>query len=135
MSRRRIRDPQRLLDELRDLLKAMGHLPSIVIVEGPRDVEALKRIGYRGRIEISSRYGVSDSDFVESLARSVTSVIVLSDFDEEGRRINRDLTRLLERKGVKVEKGLRRRLGRLTAALGIYTIEALDESVTRLKEA
>ena len=134
MSRRRIRDPHGLLEELRDLLNKMGYLASIVIVEGPRDVEALKRIGYRGRIEISSKYGVSDSDFVESLARSVTSVIVLTDFDEEGRRINRDLTRLLERRGVKVEVGLRRQLGRLMAALGIYTVEALDESVTRLKE-
>jgi 5S rRNA maturation endonuclease (ribonuclease M5) len=124
-----------LLEELRDLLNEMGHLDSIVIVEGPRDVEALRRIGYRGRIEVSSKYSVSDSDFVESLARSVTSVIVLTDFDEEGRRIKRDLTRLLERRGVNVEGGLRRRLGRLMAALSIYTVEALDESVTRLKEA
>jgi 5S rRNA maturation endonuclease (ribonuclease M5) len=124
-----------LLEELRDLLNEMGHLASIVIVEGPRDVEALRRIGYRGRIEVSSKYSVSDSDFVESLARSVTSVIVLTDFDEEGRRINRDLTRLLERRGVRVEGGLRRRLGRLMAALSIYTVETLDESVTRLKEA
>ncbi|MCW3978171.1 MAG: toprim domain-containing protein [Candidatus Bathyarchaeota archaeon] len=120
---------------MRDLLNEMGHLASIVIVEGPRDVEALRRIGYRGRIEVSSKYSVSDSDFVESLARSVTSVIVLTDFDEEGRRINRDLTRLLERRGVRVEGGLRRRLGRLMAALSIYTVETLDESVTRLKEA
>ncbi len=122
------------MEELRDLLNKMGYLAPIVIVEGPRDVEALRRIGYGGRIEISSKYGVSDSDFVESLARRVTSVIVLTDFDEEGRRINRDLTRLLERRGVKVEVGLRRQLGRLMAALGIYTIEALDESVARLKE-
>lgn len=113
----------------------MGHLPSIVIVEGPRDVEAMRRIGYGGKIEICSKHSVSDSDLVESLARRIASVIILTDFDEEGRRINRDLKRLLERKGVKVERGLRRQLGRLMAALSIYTIEALDESVTRLKEA
>jgi len=105
---------------------------SAVVVEGPRDVEALRRVGYNGRVEVCTRFGVSDSDLTESLAREVDSVVLLTDFDEEGRRINRDLTRLLERKGVKVEAGLRRRLGRLMAALGIYTVEALDNAVSRL---
>ena len=133
MSRkRRARDPERILRELGDLLGEMGYLVSAVVVEGPRDVEALRRVGFNGRVEVCARFGVSDSDLTESLAREMDSVVLLTDFDEEGRRINRDLTRLLERKGVKVEAGLRRRLGRLMAALGIYTVEALDNAVSRL---
>jgi 5S rRNA maturation endonuclease (ribonuclease M5) len=58
-------------------------------------------------------------------------VVLLTDFDEEGRRLNRHLTRLLERKGVKVEVGLRRQFGRLMAALGIYVIEALDDAILK----
>lgn len=103
----------------------------MVVVEGPRDVEALRLIGFEGRIEVCSRVNVSDFDLVESLKGEAASVVLLTDFDEEGRRLNRHLTRLLERRGMKVEVGLRRQFGRLMAALGIYVIEALDDAILK----
>lgn len=126
--RRRTRDPIYILEELGDLLGEMEYFVSAVIVEGPRDVEALRRLGFGGRVEICSRVNVSDADLVESLSEDAVSVVVLTDFDEEGRSLNKRLTSILERSGVKVEVGLRRELGRLMAALGIYTIEALDNA-------
>ena len=110
----------------------MGYLVSAVVVEGPRDVDALRQVGFEGRVEICSRFSVSDSDFTETLAKEAASVVILTDFDEEGRRINRHLTRLLERRGVKVEVGMRREFGRLMAVLGIYVVEALYSAVSRL---
>jgi 5S rRNA maturation endonuclease (ribonuclease M5) len=110
----------------------MGYLVSAVVVEGLRDVDALRWVGFEGRVEICSRFSVSDSDFTETLAKEAASVVILTDFDEEGRRINRHLTRLLERRGVKVESGMRREFGRLMAALGIYVVEALDDAISRL---
>lgn len=110
----------------------MGYLVSAVVVEGPRDVDALRQVGFEGRVEICSRFSVSDSDFTETLAKEAASVVILTDFDEEGRRINRHLTRLLERRGVKVEVGMRREFGRLMAVLGIYVVEALYGAVSRL---
>jgi len=94
-------------------------------------VEALRLIGFEGRIEVSSRVNVSDFDLAESLKGEAASVVLLTDFDEEGRRLNRHLTRLLEGRGVNVEVGLRRQFGRLMAALGIYVIEALDDAILK----
>ncbi len=134
MSRKKVRDPDLLLKELKELLNGMEYLVSAVVVEGPRDVEALRRTGFGGRVEICSRFNVSEPDLAESLAHEIVSAVILTDFDEEGRRINGHLTRLLERMGMKVEVGIRRRFGRLMAALGIHTIEALDDAVIKIEE-
>jgi 5S rRNA maturation endonuclease (ribonuclease M5) len=132
LSRRKIQEPDRLREDLKNLLDEMGYLVSAVVVEGPRDVDALRQVGFEGRVEICSRFSVSDSDFTEALAKETASVVILTDFDEEGRRINRHLTRLFERRGVKVEVGMRREFGRLMAVLGIYVVEALNGAVSRL---
>ena len=123
------RDPERVHEKLRELLREISHLSAVVVVEGPRDVEALRLIGFDGRIEICSRVNVSDFDLAESLKAKAPSVVLLTDFDKEGKRLNRHLKRLLELRGVKVEAGLRRRLGTLMAAIGIYVIEALDDAL------
>jgi uncharacterized protein YunC (DUF1805 family) len=117
------------LEVLGDLLEDLGYLVGVVVVEGPRDVEALRLLGFEGRVDVCSRVKVSDADLVESFVQDGVPVVILTDFDEEGRRLNRDLTRILERRGVKVEVGLRRRFGRLMAALGVYAIEDLDDVV------
>jgi len=109
----------------------MEYLASTLIVEGPRDVEALRRLGYGGRLDMYSKVSVSDAELVESIAREVSSVVILTDFDEEGRRIMGHLKHLFERNGVKVETGLRREFGRLMAAIGIYVIENLDNAAQR----
>lgn len=124
---------QALLD-LNSLLEEMEGAVDAVLVEGARDVEALRHLGFHGRIEVCSRVGVSNSDLVEGLARR-KAVVILTDFDGEGRRLNRRLSRLLERRGVRVETRLRRAVGRLMAALGVYAIEALDNVEEKLGES
>ncbi len=119
------------LEVLGDLLEDLEYLAIVIVVEGPRDVEALHHLGFEGRVDVCSRVKVSDADLVESFVQEGVPVVILTDFDEEGRRLNRDLTRILERRGVKVEIGLRRRFGRLMAALGVYAIEDLDDVVSR----
>ena len=103
-----------------------------VIVEGPRDIAALRRLGYGGEIHVCSRANVSDADLVEFITEEASSAVILTDFDEEGRKMNRSLKGLMERRGVKVESGLRRRFGHMTAILGVYAIEDLDNVVERL---
>lgn len=119
------------LEVLGDLLEDLEYLAGVIVVEGPRDVEALRLLGFEGRVDVCSRVRVSHADLVESFVHEGVPVVILTDFDEEGRRLNRDLTRTLERRGVKVEVGLRRRFGRLMAALGVYAIEDLDDVVSR----
>jgi 5S rRNA maturation endonuclease (ribonuclease M5) len=128
----KVRDLERAHKELNELLDKIEYLVPIVVVEGPRDAEALRQIGFKGRIELFSRVNLSESDFIDSLATVAASVVILTDFDSEGRRINRNLIRLFERRGVRVEVGLRREFGRLMAELGIHTIESLDDVVSVL---
>jgi 5S rRNA maturation endonuclease (ribonuclease M5) len=98
----------------------------VVLVEGLRDIEALRLMGYVGVIEALSRPGVNDFDLADELASKYGHILLLLDFDEEGLNLNNHFTQLLERKGVKVEYGLRKEFSRLMAAIGVYAIESLD---------
>jgi len=121
-------------DELYNLLNELEYMVLIVIVEGLRDVQALRSLGFKGQIDVCSQLAVSEPEFAESLSRKNTSILVLTDYDDEGKKINRHLTQLLEHNGVKVEVGLRRQFGRIMAAIGVYAIEDLDNSAMRVQD-
>ena len=87
----------------------------LIIVEGKRDEEALRLFGFNRIIKISGKP-------LEEVVRKVDEkVAILTDFDEEGRKIKRELVRMFERKGVKVDNYLRR----LIRSFGITKIEEL----------
>ncbi len=113
------------LAELTLLLREAEEAVDTVLVEGMRDAEALKRLGYRGQIEVISRRE-AHVDLAEEVAGRSRKVLILSDFDREGGRINREIHPLLESRGVRVEADMRRRIGRLMAALGTRAVEDLD---------
>jgi 5S rRNA maturation endonuclease (ribonuclease M5) len=124
--KRRIRSTDQALERLNNLLGELETLVDVVIVEGPRDLEALKQLGFRGEISLFSQVGVPDADFIDATSREHGSVVILTDFDEEGRKIDLALSEGFERRAVRVEKGLRREMGRIMAAIGVYAIESLD---------
>ena len=120
---------KRRVDALRELEALFSELPGlvdVVVVEGLRDIKALRSLGYQGRIEALTRTGVNDYDLTDMLATKYRRVLLLLDYDEEGLNIHHHFTQLLERKGVKVEYGLRMEVGRLMAAIGVYAVESLD---------
>jgi 5S rRNA maturation endonuclease (ribonuclease M5) len=121
------------LNEVRLLLSDMGKYVDLILVEGPRDLKAIRGLGYDGRAETLSQIGVQSSDLVNALAENCLNVLVLTDFDEEGRALERRLTNMFEKAGVKVEKGMRRRLGRLMGALRAYEVEDLGNVMERLE--
>lgn len=115
-------------DVWRDLLSLLGEINRLVdaiIVEGQRDSEALRTMGLTKPIYRSSTPERSHSDLVEELAENHSRVVILTDFDEEGRDLNRRLSYLLEHRGLRVEKSYRRSVGRLLRELKITTIESL----------
>ncbi len=124
--RRRIRSTDEALERLTRLLGELETLVDLVIVEGPRDLEALRQLGFRGVISLFSQVGVPDADFMDIASREYGSVVILTDFDEEGRKIDLALSEGFERRGLRVEKGLRREMGRIMAAIKVYAIESLD---------
>ena len=111
---------------MEELLQELPTLIDAVLVEGARDTKALRSMGYVGVIEALSRTGVNDFDLSDELASKHGCILLLLDFDEEGLNLNNHFTQLLERKGVKVEYGLRKEFSRLMAEIGIYAIESLD---------
>lgn len=112
--------------EMKELLSEISGMVDVVIVEGPRDVESLRRLGYSGEIVSCAVAGVNDYDLMTWVSGKYRRVLILTDFDQEGTTLNRRFAEILEHEGVKVEEGLRRMVGRLTAALGIYAIESMD---------
>ncbi len=124
--RRRIRSTDQALERLTRLLGELETLVDVVIVEGPRDLEALRQLGFRGVISIFSQVGVPNADFIDATSREHGSVAILTDFDEEGRKIDLALSEGFERRGLRVEKELRHEMGRIMAALRVYAIESLD---------
>ena len=116
------------LERLTRLLGELEALVDVVIVEGPRDLEALRRLGFRGGVSLFSQVGILDTDFIDSISRGHASVAILTDFDEEGRKIDLALSEGFERRGLMVEKGLRREMGRIIAAMKVYAIESLDNA-------
>ena len=121
------------LNEVHILLSDVGNHVDMILVEGPRDLEALRNLGYGGRTETLSQIGVQSNDLVNAFAENSSNVLILTDFDEEGRILERRLTEMFEKAGVKVEKGIRRRFGRLMGALRVYEVEDIDNAEKRLE--
>ena len=134
MGRSRVERQRDAAEKIRELLVDLEYLVDIVLVEGMRDFQALRTLGYKGEIVQCSRLQVSDVELCDDIAEHYHSILILTDFDSEGREINRNLTKLLERKAIKLEEGLRRQFGRLMASIGVYAIEDLDNSVLRVED-
>ncbi|HUJ78936.1 MAG TPA: hypothetical protein VLY45_01325 [Nitrospiria bacterium] len=78
---------------LRELCLLNDDIP--VIVEGRRDVAALRHLGLRGTIHML-HCGQTVAAFGERLDRRVPMVILLLDWDRRGRQLHAQLTRHLE---------------------------------------
>jgi 5S rRNA maturation endonuclease (ribonuclease M5) len=117
---------KKLIEEMKELLSEIGDLVDVVVVEGLRDVESLRRLGYSGEIVTCAATGVNDYDLMTEVSAKYGSILILTDFDQEGVTLNLRFAEILEHEDVRVEKRLRRMVGRLTASLGIYAIESLD---------
>ncbi|MDH5439229.1 MAG: hypothetical protein OEY31_01320 [Candidatus Bathyarchaeota archaeon] len=109
--------------ELEELVSEMNYTVDVVVIEGPHDRRTLTRLGYRKPILLCSK--VSHSELVDLISEKFSNVVVLTDFDEEGVQLNRRLSKLVERRGVKVDRFYRRRFRRLLKEARISTIEAI----------
>ena len=108
---------------LEDLASEMNYNVDAVIVEGPHDKKTLKLLGYMKPILLCSKR--SHSDLVDLIAEKYLNVVVLTDFDEEGIALNGRLSKLFEKRGVKVDRFYRRRFFKLLREARIVTIEGI----------
>ena len=95
---------------------------SVVIVEGKRDSEALKNLGFSGRVlEFHKFRGLRK--FVD-LVSEYNSLIILLDRDRKGRYLTTKIVEQLERR-VKIDLSFKRKLVSITKGK-VRFIEELD---------
>ncbi len=101
------------------LKKLKSHSRNLVIlVEGKRDVQALKKYGIRNIMDLS---GKRFADIPDLLEGKYSGVILLFDLDEKGERINSNIGKILRSQGFEVREDFREFL----RGEGIRNIEEL----------
>ncbi|MEM2238471.1 MAG: hypothetical protein QXK69_11050 [Candidatus Caldarchaeum sp.] len=99
-----------------DQLAAESEEDVAVLVEGVRDEQVLRMIGFTGRVLLASRLR-------NEMGKMPKRVILLLDFDREGLKNMKKLAKTLAATGVKVDESYYRRL-RILKRFGITTVEA-----------
>ena len=105
---------------LRDLAKELNDLSAeggAVLVEGKRDVTAVRGLGYSGPIFTVSIL-TSSVAARERLRRDVSKMVILTDLDSEGRRLAARYMKFLSQEGVSSSLAQRRRLSK--ASRGVF---------------
>ncbi len=80
---------------------------NVVVVEGKRDSDALKKIGYSGKVLEFHKFG-GMIKFVDSVAK-YQKIIILFDGDKKGRYLTGKAIQLLERR-TKIDLSYKRKL-------------------------
>jgi len=127
--------PEERLDEVMKVLDEVERLSAEapVVVEGLKDVEALRLLGIEKNVVPLGR-GRTIVAFCEDLAKEHERVVLLTDWDRKGGHLARALKDALTTNGVKVLDTPRTQLVILTKK-EIKDIEGLPAFIRRLKAA
>jgi len=90
-----------------------------VIVEGKRDKKVLCLLGFKKILTLNKGIYETTEDLKEK------QVLILTDFDPEGKKIASELNRILQPLGFKVDRETRRKIGFMFTRLKIRKIEEL----------
>jgi len=117
-----------LTDQLEKIQRELKNCKDAFIVEGIKDKKALIGLGFKNIIVISGKplYKVVE----EVKASNFNSVVILSDFDKEGKKKALTLTKFFQSSGVKINSFLRKKIKNL---FKIQKIEELN-SFTKIME-
>jgi 5S rRNA maturation endonuclease (ribonuclease M5) len=100
-----------------------------IIVEGEKDIEALKKLGINGVI-ISLNKGISLTDFCDKIAQDYKKIIILTDWDRKGGFLCYTIKKNLQGR-VNCNTSYREFFTKNTI---IKTIEGLPSWISKLKE-
>lgn len=111
-------------NEIAEIIRDMNSDIDIAIVEGARDIMALRRAGFEKMIvECSSR---DIGEVFNRVADKGRKVSVLTDYDSHGRQLCREISSYLEHMGVKLIKIYRRKIKEVLDRKNIKTIESIS---------
>jgi 5S rRNA maturation endonuclease (ribonuclease M5) len=107
-----------------DFSKYVGN--NLVIVEGINDKKVLLKFGIENVIDIS---GKSFDEVLDKVKNN--SVIILTDFDKEGRKKAHFLTKIFQLNGIKVDTTLRKKF---KSIFKVQKIEELNSLIKLLED-
>jgi 5S rRNA maturation endonuclease (ribonuclease M5) len=127
---KRTYDLEALEELIASLLEASGQ-GAAVIVEGRRDLLALRSLGLCGPVIMASR--LSALDVAEDAARNYSQVILLTDWDDKGDEMCQTIGRHLRSVGIRPDGLIRSQLKSLVKK-EIKDVESLGRYMERMRE-
>jgi 5S rRNA maturation endonuclease (ribonuclease M5) len=101
-----------------------------VIVEGKRDLQALRALGLPGPVIMASRRPALQ--LAEDAARSYSQIILLTDWDRKGDEMCKTIELHLRSVGSRPDKEIRSRLGKLVKK-EIKDVESLNRYAEKMR--
>ncbi|NYT01324.1 MAG: topoisomerase [Methanosarcinales archaeon] len=119
------------LEELISSLLEASERGAAIIVEGIRDRRALRSLGVRGPVILASRHPALN--LAEEVARQYDEIVVLTDWDDKGEEMARNLEQHLQWARAHADLEIRSRLKKLVRK-EIKDVESLSIYVERVRE-
>jgi len=127
MYARKLEEAERLFGDLRE----MSDKGIPIIVEGREDEKALRSLNVNGTIHCLKALGESRFSFVDKLT-GTEDVILLTDFDREGKELRLWLYDELTRRRIRTDDKLWRRI-RALAKAEVHAVEELPSFLRTVK--
>ena len=107
------------IDQIRDfIIELNAKKNSVVVVEGKRDANALRQLGFSGKVLQFHKFG-GTVNFADSVAR-YNNVILLFDRDKKGRYLTGKTIQLLERR-TNIDLSFKKKLRIITKGQVMFT--------------
>ncbi|MBS3171065.1 toprim domain-containing protein [Candidatus Woesearchaeota archaeon] len=117
-----------MINNLEEWKEKLQNTEKLIIVEGKKDKEALISLGVKRVITINGPL----YKFIEDVAEITNEVVILTDFDKEGRQLYGFLKNNFQRNGVKIDRYFREFLMTNTKIICIESIEkTFEKNFTR----
>ena len=100
---RRLKEKEEKISEILSALAQESAKGTIILVEGRKDVEALRALGVEGPVVTVKTGGKSFLDVISEIEAKTSKVILFLDFDRRGKQGTNRLRHGLERAGIKVD--------------------------------
>jgi 5S rRNA maturation endonuclease (ribonuclease M5) len=121
----RLKEKEEKILQILETLREESASGTLIVVEGIKDINALRDLEVRGSVLTIKTGGKSFLEMVSEIEKKgVAEVILLLDFDRRGREGTKRLKQLLERAGIKSNTMFWRRLSGL-AGRDVQCIEGL----------
>jgi 5S rRNA maturation endonuclease (ribonuclease M5) len=109
--------------ELNEFIQKLKFCKKSIIVEGQKDKKSLESLGLKNIFTLSKK---PIFEIAEEISKTADEIIILTDFDKEGKKLYGKISKELTRNGIKVDHFFREWLQKNTK---LSHIEGLDSYI------